>query len=84
MRSTMFVAALAAALLSASGAPARTAPNTVVAWPTNADGFVLEAVSALPGTNWAPETSLRGIVNTEFNVTNFPGSTNRFFRLKGL
>ena len=63
---------------------ARTAPNTVVAWPTNADGFVLEAVSALPGTNWAPETSLRGIVNTEFNVTNFPGSTNRFFRLKGL
>ncbi len=63
---------------------AQTAPNTIVAWPTNADGFLLEAISALPGTNWTPETSLRGIVSTEFNVTNAPGSTNRFFRLKGL
>ena len=63
---------------------ARTAPNTIVAWPTNADGFLLEAISALPGTNWNPETSLRGIVSTEFNVTNTVASTNRFFRLKGL
>ena len=63
---------------------ARTAANTIVAWPTNANGFLLEATSVLPGTNWAPETSLRGIVNSEFNVTNSPGVTNRFFRLKGL
>ncbi len=63
---------------------ARTAPNTIVAWPTNADGFLLEAISALPGTNWNPETSLRGIVSTEFNVTNTAAATNRFFRLKGL
>ena len=63
---------------------ARTAPNTIVAWPTNANGFLLEAISALPGTNWTPETSLRAVVDTEFNVTNTVASTNRFFRLKGL
>ena len=63
---------------------ARTAPNTIVAWPTNANGFLLEAISALPGTNWTPETSLRAVVDTEFNVTNTVASPNRFFRLKGL
>ncbi len=60
----------------ASGAKA------IVAWSTNG-GFVLEAASALPTTDWAPETSLRGIWGSEYNMTNSP-ATNRFFRLKQL
>jgi YVTN family beta-propeller protein len=63
---------------------ARVATNAIVAWPTNASGFVLEASAALPATNWSAETSLRGIVATEFNITNTPATTNRFFRLKEL
>lgn len=63
---------------------ARTAPNMVVAWPTNANGFLLETTSILPGTNWSPETSIRAVVDSEFNVTNTGAATSRFFRLKGL
>ena len=63
---------------------ARTAPNMVVAWPTTANGFLLETTSILPGTNWSPETSIRAVVDNEFNVTNTGAATSRFFRLKGL
>jgi YVTN family beta-propeller protein len=64
---------------------AAAATNTVVAWSTNAAGFVLEASAALPNsTNWSADTSLRGQVGSEFNVTNAPVQSSRFFRLKEL
>ena len=59
------------------------ATNAIVAWPTNAAGFVLETTVALPAP-WATETSVRGVVGTEFNVTNALAPNGRFFRLKGL
>jgi hypothetical protein len=64
---------------------AAASTNTVVAWSTNAAGFVLETSAALPNsTNWSAETSLRGQVGSEFNVTNAPIPSSRFFRLKEL
>jgi hypothetical protein len=58
--------------------------NTIVAWSTNASGFLLEATTSLPGTNWSPDTNVRGITGGEFNVTNGPTEIQRFFRLKEL
>jgi hypothetical protein len=63
---------------------ARAATNSIVAWSTNASGFVLERSSSLPATNWSPETSVRGVAGAEYNVTNALTQTNRFFRLKEL
>ena len=61
----------------------RTSPTTLITWPTNAAGFVLETSPALPATNWVAETSVRGIVGGEFNITNTPVNT-RFYRLREL
>jgi len=61
----------------------RAATNAIVAWSTNAAGFVLETTVALPAA-WGTETSVRGVVGTEFNVTNVLAPIGRFFRLKGL
>ncbi len=63
---------------------AAAATNAIVAWPTNASGFVLEANTSLPATNWTAETSVRGIIGSEFNVTNKPVQSSRFFRLREL
>jgi YVTN family beta-propeller protein len=63
---------------------ASASTNTIVAWSTNASGFVLEASAALPSANWSAETSVRGVAAGEFNVTNAPVQTSRFFRLKEL
>jgi hypothetical protein len=62
----------------------RSVANSIVAWPTNASGFVLETTTVLPATNWTAETSLRGMVGNEFTVTNTPAESSRFFRLKEL
>lgn len=62
---------------------ARSDVNAIVAWSTNASGFVLEKSAALPATNWSAETSVRGLVGGEFNITNAPTDA-RFFRLKEL
>ncbi len=59
-------------------------PNTIVAWPTNAGGYVLERATALPATHWMPDTSLRGLIGGDFAITNAPSPTNLFFRLRGL
>jgi YVTN family beta-propeller protein len=61
----------------------RAATNTIVAWSTNSAGFVLETTSALPAP-WQTETSVRGVVGTEFHVTNVLAPNDRFFRLRGL
>ena len=63
---------------------ARAASKTLVAWSTNAAGFVLEAAPVIPATNWSAETSLRAVVGNEFTITNTPAQSNRFFRLKEL
>jgi YVTN family beta-propeller protein len=63
---------------------AKAAADTVVAWSTNASGFVLEASPVVPATNWATETSTRGVAGSEFNVTNAPIQSGRFFRLREL
>ncbi|HEY0548315.1 MAG TPA: hypothetical protein VGF13_01865, partial [Verrucomicrobiae bacterium] len=62
----------------------RAATNALVAWSTNAIGFVLETSGVLPATNWATETSLRGVVGNEFTVTNGAAANARYYRLKEL
>ena len=62
----------------------RLANKALVAWSTNAAGFVLEATPEIPATNWSTETSLRAVVGNEFTITNTPAQSNRFFRLKEL
>jgi len=57
--------------------------NTVVAWSTNASGFVLEASGTVPAS-WSTETSIRGVTGTEFTITNAPAGGSRFFRLREL
>ena len=63
---------------------ARVGTSTVISWATNANSFVLEAAGTLSTSNWTTETSPRGIMGSQFNVTNPPAGTNRFFRLRDL
>ena len=63
---------------------ARLSTNSLVAWSTNAGGFVLETTTVLPSADWAAETSLRAVLGNELVITNSPAQTNRFFRLKEL
>ncbi|HWN94031.1 MAG TPA: beta-propeller fold lactonase family protein [Methylomirabilota bacterium] len=62
----------------------RSATNSVVAWPTNASGFVLETSATIPAANWSAETSIRGTAGSEFRITNAPTQSSRFFRLREL
>jgi len=61
-----------------------TGGNAIVAWSTNRAGYVLERATSLPSTSWNTDTSIRGVVGTEFNVTNSLTSSNLFFRLREL
>jgi len=63
---------------------AQAAADAIVSWPTNASGFLLEASTMIPATNWLPETSVRAVMGSDYTVTNAPAATNRFFRLKEL
>jgi len=63
---------------------ARAGAGTLVSWPTNAVGFLLEHTVQLPATNWSAETSVRSLSGGEFTVTNSFSMTNRFYRLRGL
>ncbi|HEU0008296.1 MAG TPA: YncE family protein, partial [Verrucomicrobiae bacterium] len=58
--------------------------RTIVAWPTNRAGYVLERATNLPSTSWNTDTSVRGLVGGEFNITNWLTSSNLFFRLREL
>jgi hypothetical protein len=61
------------------------ATNSIVAWSTNANGFLLERTTTLPTTSWSPDTNLRGLAAGKFNVTNSLSQTNAlFFRLREL
>ena len=63
---------------------ARFDTNSLVAWSTNANGFVLETTTNVPATNWSAETSVRALLGNEYAVTNVPAPSSRFFRLKEL
>ena len=63
---------------------ARANPNLLVSWSTNAGGFVLERADDVPSTNWRVDTSRRGIVGPNFQVTNSVGSNRLYFRLREL
>ncbi len=58
--------------------------KAVIAWSTNRAGYLLERATALPATNWNPDTNIRGIVGPDFNVTNSLSLSNHFFRLREL
>lgn len=62
---------------------AQAIPNVLVAWPTNANGFVLERNRGLTITNWSTDTARRGIFGTNYQITNVV-SSNLFFRLREL
>ena len=58
--------------------------NAIVAWPTNRANFLLERATSLPALNWDPDTNVRSVVGSDFNVTNSLAQTNLFFRLREL
>jgi fibronectin-binding autotransporter adhesin len=57
-----------------------SAPNVILSWPTNADGFLLQGVGAVGGT-WTDNTTPFVILDTNYTVTEL-APTNKFFRLK--
>ena len=57
-----------------------SAPDVILSWPTNAEGYVLQGVGALEGI-WADDTTPRVISDTNYIVTE-AAPTNKFFRLK--
>ena len=59
--------------------------NSIVEWPTNANGFLLERTPVLPSSTWSPDTNIRGVNGDKFNVTNSLSQSNAlFFRLREL
>lgn len=62
----------------------RSGDRLLIAWPTHAADYVLESASHLPTATWTTETSLRGIVESHFTVTNALPGSNTFFRLRQL
>jgi len=59
-----------------------SAPGSlVIAWPTNAPGFVLQQDSDLGTTNWSNVTNAVTVVGTNSQVTISPLIGNGFFRL---
>lgn len=54
----------------------------VLSWPTNAAGLNLEYTANLSGGVWSPVTNVRGIVGSQFVVTNAVADPARFYRLR--
>lgn len=61
--------------------PLIPAPAVRLHWPTWAGGYKLEATPSLAPTNWAFVTNEPIVAGVQFNVTNTPPPTNRFYRL---
>jgi hypothetical protein len=62
---------------------ATRAGNTVViAWPTNAVGFVLQSTDVPSPANWANVTNTIAVVGSENTVTNNLPEARKFFRLR--
>ncbi len=62
----------------------RAGNTLVLAWPTNAVGFVLQRTDTLSPPNWINVTNTVGVVGSENAVTNYLSNTNKFFRLRKL
>ena len=60
---------------------ARATNQIVLAWPTNAPGFVLQYATNLNPVYWMNVTNPVTVVNGQYTVTNDVAHTNRFFRL---
>jgi fibronectin-binding autotransporter adhesin len=58
-----------------------SAPDVILSWPTNAEGFVLQGIGTITDTNWIDDTTPSVIVVTNYTVTE-SAPTNKFFRLK--
>ncbi len=62
--------------------------NVILAWPTNANNFLLERTALVPAPDsslWSPDTNERGVAGSKFNVINSVAETNAlFFRLREL
>jgi hypothetical protein len=57
--------------------------TSVLTWPTNAPGFVLEATPALSDANsWAGVITPVFLVGDQFMVTNHTGNESLFYRLQ--
>ena len=61
--------------------PLIPAPAVRLHWPTWAGGYKLEATPSLVPTTWAFVTNEPIVTGLQFNVTNTPPPTNRFYRL---
>lgn len=57
--------------------------NVILAWATNAAGFVLESATALPPTNWLPAAPPPVVVDGQNVVTNRTTLDAAFYRLRG-
>jgi hypothetical protein len=67
----------------ATGLPTLTwAADGILAWPTNATGFVLESTGDLTGGGWNPVTNTPAVNGGQFTVTVDLNSPQRFYRLK--
>lgn len=59
----------------------RQGGELVLAWPTNATGFLLEYATNLPATNWMPALPLPVVTNGDYVVTNAITGGASFYRL---
>ncbi len=57
-----------------------SAPNVILSWPTNAEGFLLQGIGAF-GDTWTDDNTAVVISDTNYTVTE-AAPTNKFFRLK--
>ncbi len=60
----------------------RAGNAVVLAWSTNAFGFVLQSTESLSPAKWTDITNSVAIVGPENTFTNYLSATNQFFRLR--
>jgi catechol 2,3-dioxygenase-like lactoylglutathione lyase family enzyme len=61
----------------------QTGTGSVLSWPTNATGFIVQSTSSLtPPIIWADNTNLPVILNGQYTLTNTLSPAAQFFRLK--
>ena len=58
-------------------------PDVVVSWSTNATtNYVLQSATNVPSTNWMNVTNFRGIMGSNYTITNPAAGPMLFYRLK--
>jgi len=62
----------------------RTTDETLVSWPVEADGYVLEQAGSLPDGPWTPNTDPRTVQDGQVTITTTTVPAARFFRLRSL